>query len=65
MTKKYQGDITSRIQPGNATGKNTQFLLYINYNEKEGLTDFDWETFKLRNKRHKPIAMMDLILILM
>jgi len=43
MTKKYQGDITSRIQPGgNATEKNTEFLLYINYNEKEGLTDFDW-----------------------
>ena len=43
MTKKYQGDITSRIQPeGNAPGKNTQFLLYINYNEKEGLSDFDW-----------------------
>lgn len=43
--KQYQGDIISRIQTGgNATGKNTHYLLHINCNEKDGerLTGFDW-----------------------
>lgn len=42
--QKIPRDITSRIQPGgNATGKKKHSISsYINYNEKEGLTDFDW-----------------------